>query len=86
MPEVAKDAAVLVDPFSIDSIANAMLAVYMDKALRQSLIIKGRIRKLDFSWDKTAAALWKSIENTLYLYNYTVFHDFYFLNIFLCSG
>lgn len=67
MPEVAKDAAVLVDPFSIDSIANAMLAVYMDKALRQSLIIKGRIRKLDFSWDKTAAALWKSIENTLYL-------------------
>lgn len=65
MPEVAKDAALLVDPFSIDSIADAMLAIYKDENLRNSLIIKGRARKLNFSWDKTSEALWKSIELTV---------------------
>ncbi len=61
MPEVAKDGALLVDPFSIDSIADAMHAVYKNAALREELINKGRKRILDFSWDKTADALWQSI-------------------------
>ncbi len=65
MPEVAKDAAFLVDPFSIDSIANAMLSLYQDEEIRNTLIIKGRKRKLDFSWDKTADNLWASIERTV---------------------
>jgi glycosyltransferase involved in cell wall biosynthesis len=65
MPEVAKDAALLVDPFSIDSIANAMHSLVNDKNLRNTLIIKGRKRKLDFSWDKTSHALWESIERTI---------------------
>lgn len=62
MPEVAKDAAIFVDPFSVDSISSAMLSIYSDKELRNSLIEKGRIRKLDFNWDKAADALWKSME------------------------
>lgn len=62
MPEIANDAALLVDPFSIESIANAMLYLYKDEDMRNVLIEKGRKRKLDFSWDKTAAALWQSIE------------------------
>jgi glycosyltransferase involved in cell wall biosynthesis len=66
MPEVASDAALLVDPFSIDSIANAMLYLYKDSTMRNELIARGRKRKLDFSWDKTADALWKSIEHTIY--------------------
>ena len=65
MPEVAADAALLVDPFSVDSIANAMLYLYKDEDMRNILISKGRKRKLDFSWDKTADALWKSIERTV---------------------
>ena len=65
MPEVAKDAALLVDPFDVQSIANGMLSVYTNKELRVSLIEKGRKRKLDFSWNKTADALWKSIEKTI---------------------
>ncbi len=64
MPEVAKDAALLVDPFSVDSIANAMILMFKDEDLRNELIIKGRKRKLDFSWDKTADALWDSIKRT----------------------
>jgi glycosyltransferase involved in cell wall biosynthesis len=65
MPEVAKDAALLVDPFSIDSIANAMIYIHKDESIRETLINKGRERKLDFSWDKTADALWESIEQTI---------------------
>ena len=65
MPEVANDAALLVDPFSVDSIANAMNYLYKDEDMRNSLIAKGRKRKLDFSWDKTADALWQSIVKTV---------------------
>jgi glycosyltransferase involved in cell wall biosynthesis len=65
MPEVAADAALLVDPFSVDSIANAMLYIYKDEDMRNTLIERGRKRKLNFSWDKTAAALWRSIEKTI---------------------
>ncbi len=61
MPEVAKDAALLVDPFSVDAISDGMLSIYQDETLRNSLIEKGRKRKLDFNWDKTADALWKSV-------------------------
>lgn len=65
MPEVAADAALLVDPFSVNSIADAMLAVYNNQNLRNSLIEKGRKRKLDFSWEKTANALWQCVEKTV---------------------
>ncbi|OFY87157.1 MAG: glycosyltransferase [Bacteroidetes bacterium RIFCSPLOWO2_12_FULL_35_15] len=65
MPEVAQDAALLVDPFSVESIANAMLYIYKDEDMRNKLIQKGRKRKLDFSWDKTATALWESIEKAV---------------------
>lgn len=65
MPEVAENAALLVDPFSIQSISSAMISIYKDENLRNSLIEKGRKRKLDFSWDKTADELWESIEKIL---------------------
>ena len=66
MPEVAKGAALLIDPFSTESIANGMLQLYSDKKLRETLIEKGRIRKLDFSWSKTSTSLWQSIEKTIH--------------------
>lgn len=65
MPEVAGDAALLVDPFSVDSIAGAMLKIQNDESLRRSLIEKGRRRREEFSWDKTAGLLWKSILKTV---------------------
>lgn len=64
MPEVAQDAALLVDPFSVESITDALWKLYAEKELRTQLIEKGRLRKLHFSWKKTAAALWNSIEKT----------------------
>lgn len=65
MPEIAAGAALLVDPFSVDAIATAMLQLAQDEELRIQLIEKGRKRKQDFSWDKTAEALWKSIERAV---------------------
>ncbi|MFN8144103.1 MAG: glycosyltransferase family 1 protein [Bacteroidia bacterium] len=65
MPEIAGDAAILVDPFSEQSIAEGMIKMYASKELRDSLIEKGRIRREAFSWDKTAEALWSSVEKTI---------------------
>ena len=65
MPEIAQNAAILVNPFSVNEIANAMLLIYNDEGKRNELIQEGRNRKLAFDWDKTAKALWNSIEKTI---------------------
>jgi glycosyltransferase involved in cell wall biosynthesis len=65
MPEVAGTAALLVDPFSVDSIKDAMLKIHKDEALRNQLIMNGREQRKKFSWDKTAEKLWSSIEKTV---------------------
>lgn len=65
MPEVAGDAAILVNPFDVDEIAGAMEKVAQDEALRIDLVEKGTKRLANFSWDQTADLLWKSIEKIL---------------------
>jgi glycosyltransferase involved in cell wall biosynthesis len=62
MPEVAGDAALLVNPFLPDSIADAMKRIYDEGELREELIKKGHERLKLFSWQKTSDALWKCIE------------------------
>lgn len=53
LPEVAADAAVIVDPYEVDSIANGIEKITNDKILRNTLIQKGFERVKLFSWDKT---------------------------------
>lgn len=65
MPEVAADAALLVDPFKPEDIANAMKKITFEEELREILITKGRARRQLFSWENTAENLWQSIEKTL---------------------
>ncbi len=65
MPEVAGDAALLVDPFSEQSIADAMIYIYKDEDMRSDLVKKGIERRKEFSWDRTANLLWESIEKTM---------------------
>ena len=60
MPEVADDAALLVDPFSEASIAEGMTEM-LDEKVRKNLIEKGVERAKDFSWDKAADAIWQSL-------------------------
>ena len=53
-PEVAGDAAVLVDPSDTGAIASAMSEMMTNPALRDTLIIKGYERLNSFSWDRCA--------------------------------
>ena len=54
MPEVAGDAALLVDPYNVDSIKQGIIKLAMDKELRQELIDKGCKRMEMFSWSRCA--------------------------------
>ncbi len=61
MPEVAGDAALIVDPFDYKDIAAAMAKIESDTALRASLIAKGKERAKLFTWENTANKIWESI-------------------------
>jgi glycosyltransferase involved in cell wall biosynthesis len=54
MPETAGDAALLVDPYSVDDMAEAMHQLATDGNLRQRLGALGLKRAQSFSWEKTA--------------------------------
>jgi glycosyltransferase involved in cell wall biosynthesis len=62
LPEVGGDAVLYVNPTSVDSIRQAMLAMFCDANLRKDLIDKARIQREKFTWEKSADLLWKSIE------------------------
>ncbi|MBP5190274.1 MAG: glycosyltransferase family 4 protein [Bacteroidales bacterium] len=64
MPEVAGDAALLVDPLSVEDVEKAMSDIADDENLRESLIEKGRQRKDIFTWKRTATLLWQSLMKT----------------------
>ncbi len=64
MPEVAGDAALLVEPSDATAMAEAMKKVASDQELRKGLIEKGQKRKEAFNWDKTASLLWDSMMTT----------------------
>jgi glycosyltransferase involved in cell wall biosynthesis len=65
MPEVAGDAALLVNPKSVQEIAEAMNKLHTDSALRNTLIEKGKTHLQKFSWDLTATKLWACCEKVL---------------------
>ena len=65
MPEIAGNAGLLVDPFSVDSIKNGMMSIYKEESLRNKLIENGKVQRENFSWDKTAEKLWRSIEKAM---------------------
>jgi glycosyltransferase involved in cell wall biosynthesis len=54
MPEVAGDAAVLVDPTSAESIAGGVARVWDDDGLRAKLSARGLDRAARFTWSATA--------------------------------
>jgi len=56
LPEVAGDAALLVDPYQVEAISAAMQAVATDAQLREHLRQAGLTRAQQFSWAKTGAA------------------------------
>jgi len=65
MPEVAGDAALLVDPNSVEQIARAMEQIVSDTTLRQQLRHKGLRRAAEFSWPSTAARVRELINGSV---------------------
>lgn len=61
MPEVAGDAAAIIDPFKPEEITAAMIRILSDKELRETIIAKGLIQAAKFSWKAMA-------ENVLTIY------------------
>lgn len=58
LPEVAGDSALMVNPYSVEEITEAMKQIYQNEDLRQELIKKGDERKNLFSWDVSSEKLW----------------------------
>ena len=54
IPEVVGNAAVLINPFSVEELSNAIHRVLIDKNMRDNLIAKGFERVKHFSWEKAA--------------------------------
>ncbi len=65
MPEVAGDAAIMVDPFSPEAIAEALQRIWENPAERQKLIEKGKKQRENFSWEKTYSLVWKVLSGYL---------------------
>jgi glycosyltransferase involved in cell wall biosynthesis len=63
MPEVVGDAAILVNPESIEDIAEAMQQVFENDNLREKLIVQGRIQRANFDWNKTADIVYRALKN-----------------------
>ena len=57
LPEIAGDAAILINPLDSDELCQAMLTLLSDQDLRDQLKHKGIERAKQFSWEKCARKL-----------------------------
>ena len=54
MPEIVADAALICDPFSAQSIADAVVKLWENAELQSDLVAKGFERAKHFSWENNA--------------------------------
>ena len=57
LPEVVGDAAVLVDPYSVEDIARGIDSVLGNEAVAADLVARGRARARSFSWTRSVRAI-----------------------------
>jgi glycosyltransferase involved in cell wall biosynthesis len=65
MPEVAGDAALIVDPTSVAEITAAMCQLYQHPETAEALKQKASVQLQKFSWEQTAQKLWDSLMQTV---------------------
>ncbi|MEK7606860.1 MAG: glycosyltransferase family 1 protein [Patescibacteria group bacterium] len=63
--EVAGGAALLVDPHNTADIADALEWILQDTIFRENLVVLGRERLKEFSWEKCARLTWEAIKGPL---------------------
>ena len=56
LPEVAGDAALYFDPYSVPGIGEALIELLADRELAADLAARGRERERRFTWEATASA------------------------------
>ncbi len=61
LPEVAGEAAIIVDPTDVDALSAGLQQLYASPVTRQDLIEKGRRQRQHFSWQKAASIVWDNI-------------------------
>lgn len=66
LPEVAGNAAILVNPQYPEEIAEAMRAILLDDGLASELSRRGQERATQFMWEKTAQAVLEVFQSVLY--------------------
>jgi len=62
LPEVAGDAALLVEPGDPSDIAAKIVQIVGDESLRQKLIARGRERSTQYTWERTARIILEAME------------------------
>ncbi len=62
LPEIAGDAAILVDPFDVDEIARGMQRLITEDPLRQALVRRGFMQVKRFSWQAAGQQVWRVLE------------------------
>jgi glycosyltransferase involved in cell wall biosynthesis len=65
VPEVAGDAALIVDPDDHGAIADAVWRVLSDDRLRQELRTRGLRRAAEFTWERTARETLRAYEQAV---------------------
>jgi len=65
LPEVVGDAGIMVDPYDVDGLADAMHEVLTNDGLRANMIKKGLERAKRFSWEKCAKETLKVYEQIM---------------------
>ena len=65
MPEVAGNAALLVDPLNVEDIADKMNFLWRNQLLKIELIEKGQLQKNLFTWKRTSELLYNSIQKCI---------------------
>lgn len=66
LPEVVGDAGLLVDPFDVEAIADALARAIDDASLRAEMRRKGLAQAKKFSWSRTAQLTLDSYERAVY--------------------
>lgn len=65
MPEVAGEAALLIDPRDTEELGATLARLAADEALREELIQRGRARASQFTWDSAVARTWAVYEKVM---------------------
>ena len=65
LAEVVGDAALIIDPLDVDSIADGIDRVVRDEGLRSDLRARGLVQAGRFSWERTAEITWRTLQRGL---------------------